>query len=201
VGPLIEGVNVKIADDGEILCKGPNVMIGYYKQPELTVEVMDNGWFKTGDIGAMINNKFLKITDRKKEMFKTSSGKYVAPLPLESKLKESIYIENVMIVGAEQKYTAALIVPSFSNLKQWCKANNIDFNSEELIIKNNDVIEFYKDLVQGFNKYFNNTEQIKKFELIPHYWSVDTGELTPKMSLKRNVIMEKYRDTVDRIYL
>ena len=200
VGPLIDGVEVKIADDGEILCKGPNVMMGYYKHPDLTADVMENGWFKTGDIGMMVNNKFLKITDRKKEMFKTSGGKYVAPLPIESKLKESTYVDNVMVIGAEQKYAGALIVPSFANLKEWCKANNIAVTSDEEIIKNDTVIGFYKDLVESFNKYFNHVEQIKKFELLPHDWSVDTGELTPKMSLKRKVIMEKYRDAVARIY-
>ena len=200
VGPLIDGVEVKIADDGEILSKGPNVMMGYYKHPDLTADVLENGWFKTGDIGMMVNNKFLKITDRKKEMFKTSGGKYVAPLPIESKLKESTYIDNVMVIGAEQKYAGALIVPSFANLKEWCKTNNITVTSDEEIIKNDTVIEFYKDLVESFNKYFNHVEQIKKFELLPHDWSVDTGELTPKMSLKRKVIMEKYRDAVARIY-
>jgi long-chain acyl-CoA synthetase len=200
VGQLIDGVQVKIAEDGEILCKGPNVMKGYYKQPQLTDEVMDNDWFKTGDIGIMIDDQFLKITDRKKEMFKTSGGKYVAPLPIESKLKESMYIETVMVIGAEQKYTGALIVPSYSNLKVWCKENNILYTNEEEIIKNSKVIEFYKDLVESFNKYFNNVEQIKKFELLPHDWTVDTGELTPKMSLKRKVIMEKYRGSVQRIY-
>ena len=200
VGPLIDGVEVKIADDGEILSKGPNVMMGYYKHPDLTADVMENGWFKTGDIGMMVDNKFLKITDRKKEMFKTSGGKYVAPLPIESKLKESTYIDNVMVIGAEQKYAGALIVPSFANLKEWCKTNNITVTSDEEIIKNDTVIEFYKDLVESFNKYFNHVEQIKKFELLPHDWSVDTGELTPKMSLKRKVIMEKYRDAVASIY-
>ena len=200
VGPLIDGVQVKIAEDGEILCKGPNVMKGYYKQPHLTDEVMDNDWFKTGDIGILIDDQFLKITDRKKEMFKTSGGKYVAPLPIESKLKESMYIETVMVIGAEQKYTGALIVPSYSNLKVWCKENNILYTTEEEIIKNSKVIEFYKDLVESFNTYFNNVEQIKKFELLPHDWTVDTGELTPKMSLKRKVIMEKYRGSVQRIY-
>ena len=200
VGPLINGVEVKIADDGEILCKGPNVMMGYYKHPELTAEVMENGWFKTGDIGMFVNDKFLKITDRKKEMFKTSGGKYVAPLPIESKLKESKYIETIMVIGAEQKYAGALIVPSFANVRQWCKSNNIDFISDGEIIKNDKVIEFYKDLVESFNKYFNHVEQIKKFELLSHDWSVETGELTPKLSLKRKVIMEKYRDAVARIY-
>jgi long-chain acyl-CoA synthetase len=200
VGPLIDGVAVKIADDGEILCKGPNVMMGYYKHPELTAEVIEDGWFKTGDIGMVVDNKFLKITDRKKEMFKTSGGKYVAPLPIESKLKESKYIETVMVIGAEQKYAGALIVPSFSNLQGWCKENNIEFVSNEKIINDNKVITFYKDLVESFNKYFNHVEQIKKFELLPHEWTVETGEMTPKLSLKRKVIMEKYRDAVQRIY-
>ena len=200
VGPLIDGIQVKIANDGEILCKGPNVMMGYYKHPELTNEVIEDGWFKTGDIGMMVDNKFLKITDRKKELFKTSGGKYVSPLPIESKLKESMYIETAMVIGAEQKYTGALIVPSFANLKQWCKENNIEYSSDEQAIKNESVIGFYKELIESFNKYFNNVEQIKKFELLPHEWSVESGELTPKLSLKRKVIMEKYRDTVDRIY-
>ena len=152
VGPLIDGVEVKIADDGEILSKGPNVMMGYYKHPDLTADVMENGWFKTGDIGMMVDNKFLKITDRKKEMFKTSGGKYVAPLPIESKLKESTYIDNVMVIGAEQKYAGALIVPSFANLKEWCKTNNITVTSDEEIIKNDTVIEFYKDLVESLDR-------------------------------------------------
>ena len=200
VGPLIDGVEVKIASDGEILCKGPNVMMGYYKHPELTAEAMEDGWFKTGDIGMMIAGKFLKITDRKKELFKTSGGKYVAPLPIESKLKESMYVEAAMVLGAEQKYTGALIVPSFPNLKAWCKGHGIDFISEEQLIKNEKVIAFYRELVENFNKFFNHVEQIKRFELLPHEWTVETGEMTPKLSLKRKVIMEKYRDAVQRIY-
>jgi len=200
VGPLINGVEVKIAADGEILCKGSNVMMGYYKQPELTAESFDDGWYKTGDIGMMVDNKFLKITDRKKEMFKTSGGKYVAPLAIENKLKESMYVENVMVIGADQKYTGALIIPSFSNLKEWCRKNNITYTTNEEMIQNKDVIELYKDMVESFNKYFNHVEQIKKFELLPYNWSVETGELTPKLSLKRKVIMEKQRDAVERIY-
>jgi long-chain acyl-CoA synthetase len=200
VGPLIDGVEVKIADDGEILCKGPNVMMGYYKQPALTADTFDNGWFKTGDIGMMVNNTFLKITDRKKEMFKTSGGKYVAPLPIENKLKESMYVENVMIVGADQKYTGALIVPSFANLKQWCKSNGITYTTDKEIINEKKVLDMYRDLIDSFNKYFNHVEQVKKFELLAHDWSVETGEMTPKLSLKRKVIMEKYCDAVERIY-
>jgi long-chain acyl-CoA synthetase len=200
VGPLIDGVEVKIADDGEILCKGPNIMMGYYKHPELTAEVMENGWFKTGDIGMMVNNKFLKITDRKKEMFKTSGGKYVSPLPIESKLKESLLVENVIVIGADQKYTGALVVPAYPNLKDWCLTNGIEYTSDSEIIKNKEVIDLYKDIVESSNKDFNTVEQIKKFELLPHNWTVDTGELTPKLSLKRKVILERYHDAVERIY-
>ncbi|MEP6596420.1 MAG: long-chain fatty acid--CoA ligase, partial [Ginsengibacter sp.] len=135
-----------------------------------------------------------------KEMFKTSGGKYVAPLAIENKLKESMYVENVMVIGANQKYTGALIIPSFPNLKEWCRMNNITYTTDEQMIKNNEVIVMYKDLVESFNKYFNHVEQIKKFELLPHDWSVQSGEMTPKLSLKRKVIMEKYRDVVERIY-
>ena len=200
VGPLIDGVEVKIAADGEILCQGPNIMLGYYKQPGLTAEVMDGDWFKTGDIGLMVENKFLKITDRKKELFKTSGGKYVAPLPVENKLKESKFIENVMVIGSGQKFTGALIVPSFTNLKEWCKQNEINYISDEEIIKDKNVISFYHNLIESFNKFFNNVEQIKKFELLPQDWKVELGEMTPKLSLKRNVIMEKYSSAVEKIY-
>lgn len=207
VGPLIDGVEVRIAEDGEILSKGPNVMMGYYKRPDLTAEAITDGWYHTGDIGMLVENKkgpypqFLKITDRKKEMFKTSGGKYVAPLPIENKLKESPYIEQVMIVGAEKKYVGALIVPSFPNLKEWCRINGIPFTTNEEIIKHPKVIELYKDLVESFNKYFNHVEQVKRFELLADEWSVDTGEMTPKLSLKRKVVMEKYRDPIERIYM
>lgn len=200
VGPLIHGVSVKIADDGEILCKGPNVMMGYYKQPELTAETFENGWFKTGDIGMLIDDAFLKITDRKKELFKTSGGKYVAPLPIENKLKESRYIENVMILGAERKYTGALIIPSFSNLKEWCRLQAIPELSNEALIQNEKVVDMYKDLIESFNKYFNHVEQVKKFKLLPFEWSVESGELTPKQSLKRKVILERNREIVEKMY-
>src|SRR5688500_14411088 len=200
VGPLIEGVQVKIVEDGEILCKGPNVMMGYYKRPDLTDEVITDDWFHTGDIGMMVDNKFLKITDRKKELFKTSGGKYVAPLPIENKLKESPFIEQVMLVGAEKKFVGALIVPSFPNLRNWAIKNHIDSSGEEGLIRHPKVVEMFKDLVESFNKYFNHVEQVKKFELLAREWSVDTGEMTPKLSLKRKVIMEKYRDVIERIY-
>jgi long-chain acyl-CoA synthetase len=200
VGPLIDNVEVKIAEDGEILCKGPNIMMGYYKRPDLTAEVIDEGWFATGDIGMMVDNKFLKITDRKKELFKTSGGKYVAPLPIESKLKESLYVEQVMVVGSERKFVGALIIPAYDHLQEWCRKNNVPLLPHEQLVQHPKVLELYKDLVESFNKYFNHVEQVKKFELLPNDWTIDTGELTPKLSLKRKVIMEKYRDAVNRIY-
>ena len=200
VGPLIDGVEVKIAEDGEILCKGPNVMMGYYKRPDLTAQEVTDGWFHTGDIGMLTENKFLKITDRKKELFKTSGGKYVAPLPVENKLKESPFIEQVMILGPERKFVGALIIPSFPNLREWCRQNGVADGTNGELIRQPKVIELYKDLVESFNKYFNHVEQIKKFELLPTEWSIDTGELTPKMSMKRKVITEKYKDAIERIY-
>ena len=200
VGPTIEGVEVKIAEDGEILCKGPNVMMGYYKRPDLTAQDIVDGWFHTGDIGTITKDNFLKITDRKKELFKTSGGKYVAPLAIENKLKESPFIEQVMLIGADKKFVSALIVPSFPNLKDWCRKNGIAEEDPDQLIRNEKVNTMFKELVESFNKYFNHVEQVKKFELLAHEWGVDTGELTPKMSVKRKVVIEKYRDTVERIY-
>jgi len=159
VGPLIEGVEVKIAEDGEILTKGPNVMVGYYKRPDLTAEVFTDGWFHTGDIGIMAEDKYLKITDRKKELFKTSGGKYVAPLPIETKLKESMFVEQVIVVGAEQKFAGALIVPSFPNLQAWARRNGITDLSNSGLIRNEKVIDLYKELVESFNKFFNHVER------------------------------------------
>ena len=205
VGPLIDGVQVKMAEDGEILCKGPNVMMGYYKRPDLTAQEITDGWYHTGDIGMLVEgknspDKILKITDRKKELFKTSGGKYVAPLPIENKLKESPFIEQVMLIGAEKKFVGALIVPSFPNLNDWARKNNVDGYNKEELIQNPKVVEMFRELVETFNKFFNHVEQVKKFELLAHEWSVETGEMTPKLSLKRKVIMEKYRDAIERIY-
>jgi long-chain acyl-CoA synthetase len=193
-------VEVKIAEDGEILCKGPNVMMGYYKRPDLTAESMIAGWYHTGDIGLMVDNKFLKITDRKKELFKTSGGKYVAPLPIENKMKESIYVEQIMVVGSGRKFVGALIVPAFPNLKDWARKEGITDTSDEALIDNPKVIKLYGDLVDSYNKYFNHVEQVKKFQLLPREWSIETGEMTPKLSIKRKVVMEKYQDEIERIY-
>ncbi|MGN6417536.1 MAG: AMP-dependent synthetase/ligase [Pseudobacter sp.] len=203
VGLLLDGVDVKIAEDGEILCKGPNIMMGYYKRPDLTAEAVSDGWYHTGDIGQFVDNKFLKITDRKKELFKTSGGKYVAPLPIENKLKESRFVEQVMVVGPERKFVGALIVPSFPNLKDWARKEGLNELAEmenSKLIKQPKVIQLFKDLIENFNKFFNHVEQVKKFELLVNEWSINTGELTPKLSIKRKVITEKYQDAIERIY-
>ncbi len=200
VGLVLEGQEVKLEADGEICVKGPSVMMGYYKKPELTAETIINGWLHTGDIGVFEDGKFLKITDRKKELFKTSGGKYVAPQAIENKLKESPFVEQVMVVGADQKFVGALIVPSLPNLKEWMRLKEIKFTTNEDAIHHPKVLELYKELIESFNKFFNHVEQIKKFELLPNEWSIDTGEMTPKLSMKRKVIMEKYKSAVDRIY-
>ncbi|MBK8088163.1 MAG: long-chain fatty acid--CoA ligase [Chitinophagaceae bacterium] len=201
VGTVIKGVEVKIAEDGEICCKGDNVMMGYYKRPDLTAEVIDkDGYFHTGDIGIMVDQKFLKITDRKKEIFKTSGGKYVAPQPIENKMKESPFIEQMIVVGPERKFAGALIVPSFENLKEWAKQNKISFGTIHDLVRHPAVLEMYKHVVEEFNQQFNHVEQIKKFELCPTEWTVDGGELTPTLKLKRKVITEKYKDAIERIY-
>lgn len=202
VGPLINGVEVKLEADGEICCKGDNVMMGYYKQPQLTAEVLTkDGWFHTGDIGVWQEGKFLKITDRKKEIFKTSGGKYVAPQPIENKMKESPFIEQMMVVGAEQKFAGALIVPAMPTLLEWSKQHNVgSLDNAEALLQDPKVIELYKSIVEEYNKDFNHVEQVKKFELINGEWTIDGGELTPTLKLKRKVIMQKYADAVERIY-
>jgi long-chain acyl-CoA synthetase len=175
-------------------------MVGYYKRPDLTAEVIVDGWLHTGDIGVWDAGRYLKITDRKKELFKTSGGKYVAPQPIENKLKESTFVEQVMVVGADKKFVAALIVPAFPMVKDWMRANSIPFESNEQAIRHPKVLELFNHLVDSFNKYFNRVEQIKKFELLTAEWGIDTGEMTPKMSLKRKVVLEKYKDVVEKLY-
>jgi long-chain acyl-CoA synthetase len=200
VGVVLHGQQVKLEADGEICVKGPSVMMGYYKRPDLTAETIVDGWLHTGDIGIFEEKKFLKITDRKKELFKTSGGKYVAPQPIENKMKESPYVEQMMIVGAEQKFVGALIVPSMPNLREWMRQQAITFTSNEDAIHHPKVLEFYRKLIDSFNEFFNHVEQVKRFELLPDEWTIDSGELTPTLKLKRKVIMEKYKTAIERIY-
>jgi long-chain acyl-CoA synthetase len=200
VGPVINGIELRLEADGEICVKGPSVMKGYYKRPDMTAETVIDGWLFTGDIGVLEDGKFLRITDRKKELFKTSGGKYVAPAAIENKLKESRFIEQVIVVGSEMKFVSALIVPAYAQLTEWCRQHGYETASNQAMIGNPQVIKFYMELVNGFNQQFNHVEQIKKFELLPAEWSIETGELTPKMSIKRKFILEKYRSYIDRIY-
>jgi long-chain acyl-CoA synthetase len=201
VGLVINGVEVKLEADGEICCRGENVMMGYYKRPDLTAEVIDeDGFFHTGDIGTFTKGRFLKITDRKKEIFKTSGGKYVAPQPIENKMKESKFIEQMMVVGADQKFAAALIVPSFESLQTWANEQGITFRSKEELITHPRVLDLYKKIIESYNPQFNQVEQIKKFELVPQEWTVDAGEMTPTLKLRRKVILENYKHILTRIY-
>lgn len=203
VGPPLDGVEVKLAEDGEILAKSPSMMQGYYKRPDLTAEVVKDGWLYTGDIGIWVEDKFLKITDRKKELFKTSGGKYVAPQPIENKMKESRYVEQIIVVGNDRKFVGALIVPSFQGLKDYLKENNDappeNISNEELI-KLPRVVKLIGSVVDHYNTYFNQVEQVKKFRLLPNEWTVDGGEMTPKLSLKRKVILNKFQNEIEEIY-
>lgn len=199
VGMLLDGVEVKIAEDGEILCKGPNVMQGYYKQPDLTAEVITDGWFHTGDIG-VLEDGFLRITDRKKEMFKTSGGKYIAPQLMENKFKESIFIEQIMVLGEGEKFPSALVVPNFEVLYDWCKDEGIDAGDPKKLIENPRVNQLYEQEINERNADFGNWEQIKKFELLEKPWGVDSGELTPTLKLKRRIIKEKFQNLIEKIY-
>jgi len=201
VGPVVPGIQVKFAEDGEILCKGPNVMQGYYKQPENTRDAIDaDGWFHTGDIGTMVDGRFLKITDRKKALLKTSGGKYIAPQPIENKMKESRYIEQIMVVGDGQKFAAALIVPKFAELEAWAKTNNITYSDREDLMNKQTVHELYRGVLDKYNEFFGHVEQVKKFELLLKEWTVEGGEITPKLDLKRKNILEKYRALVNKMY-
>lgn len=201
VGPVLKNIEVKIAEDGEILMKGPSLMIGYYNRPDATAEVIDKeGWFHTGDIGTFVENRFLKITDRKKEIFKTSGGKYIAPLMLENKLKESPFIEQALVIGESQKFASAFIVPSFAYLKEWCKKNNISYTTNEEMIKNAEVKKIISSEIEKINKELSQYETIKRPELLPREWSIERGEMTPKLSLKRKVIMETNKELFGKIY-
>jgi long-chain acyl-CoA synthetase len=201
VGKVIDKVEVKIAEDGEILCKGPNVMLGYYKDEEQTKEVLKDGYFHTGDIGEIDSEGFLKITDRKKEMFKTSGGKYISPQLLENAMKQSRFIEQIMVIGDGQKMPAAFIQPNFDFIKEWERIHGITVGTtNEEIIANPKVIERIQEEVTILNEKFGSWEKIKRFELTPDVWSITGGHLTPTMKLKRKIVMNKYIDLFHKIY-
>ncbi|MBP4138303.1 AMP-dependent synthetase/ligase [Flavobacterium geliluteum] len=201
VGKVIRNVEVKIAEDGEILCKGPNVMMGYYKDTEKTAEAMQGGYFHTGDIGEIDSEGFLKITDRKKEMFKTSGGKYIAPQLIENAMKQSRFIEQIMVIGDGEKMPAAFIQPNFEFVKEWAKIHKIALGSTNAeIAANPEVIKRIDSEVETINEKFGNWEKIKRFELTPDVWSIDGGQLTPTLKLKRKIIKEIYKDLYAKIY-
>ncbi len=201
VGRPLDDVTVKIAEDGEILVKGPNVMMGYYNKPEATKEVFtEDGFFKTGDIGELSADNFLKITGRKKETFKTSGGKYIAPQVIENKMKESSFIEQLMVVGEGEKHPSAIIQPAFDFLKDYCKRKNIPYSSNASIVNNQTIIDRIQKEVDHYNENFAKYEQVKRFILVPDFWGIDTGEMTPTMKIKRAIVKAKYLDQIEAIY-
>jgi long-chain acyl-CoA synthetase len=201
VGPVLPGVELKFAPDGEILVRGPNVMLGYYNRPERTTEVLNSeGWFHTGDIGLMVEGKYLRITDRKKEMFKTSGGKYIAPQVLENRFKESAFIEHCMVIGENRKHPSALIVPAFEYLKNWCRVKEIAYTSDLDIISHPRVISRIKEEIVQINQYFGHHEQIKKWVIVSDPWTAATGELSPTLKLRRKFLAEKYARLIEEMY-
>jgi len=201
VGPVIDDVEVKIADDGEILCRGVNIMMGYYKAPDLTAEMIDkDGWLHTGDIGVMEEGKFLKITDRKKEMFKLSAGKYIAPQVIENKLKESSFIEQAMVIGENEKFASAILSPNFSFLHDWCSIHKIQYRDNQALIELPEVIDRFNREVKEVNKNLGEHEQIKRFRLVTEEWTPTTGELSPTLKLKRNYLTKEYKELIAEIY-
>jgi long-chain acyl-CoA synthetase len=200
VGLPIEGVEMKLEADGEICVAGPSVMKGYYKLPELTAETVIDGWLHTGDIGELIDGKYLKITDRKKELFKTSGGKYVAPQPIENKMKESPFIEQIVLVGDNKKMVTALVVPSFAKLREWAKQNDTEFTSNEAIIQHPKVLSMFESIIAEYNLLYNQVEQVKKFTLIPREFTIDQGEMTPKLSIRRKQVLANFEKEIDLMY-
>lgn len=202
VGMTIEGVEVKIADDGEILCKGPNVMIGYYNDPELTRAAFDEeGWFRTGDIGHIEDSKFLMVTDRKKEIFKLSNGKFIAPQIIENIFRESPLVDQIMVIGEHEKFASALISPNFKFFNDWKTSRNITFEDNDELIQNQQVQSLFSDEVTRFNKRLSTWERVNRFRLVSDEWSPSTGELSPTLKLRRSFIRDKYRAFVDQIYM
>ncbi len=200
-GHVLPGTNVKIAEDGEILTRGGHVMKGYFNAPELTAEAIDpDGWLHTGDLGTLTPEGRLRITGRKKEMFKTAFGKYVVPTVIENKICEDSLVDNVMVVGENRQFAAALIVPNFIDLRAWCKRKDIEYTTNEEMIKHPDVLKKFKKIVDYYNTFFGDTEKVKRFILIGYEWSVQTGELTPTLKLKRNKLLEKYHDQIEKLF-
>ncbi len=201
VGPVLKNTRVKIAEDHEILCKGPGVMLGYYKEPALTAEAVDSeGWFHTGDLGRIETEGHLKITGRKKELFKTSFGKYVSPEMIENNLKESEFIDALMVVGENQKYAAAIVVPDFAHLRSWCQIKGIPYTSNKEMIEMERIKKRFHKEIHKYNKHLGATEQIKSFELLPNEWTVDSGELTATLKLRRSLINERYKTEIEKLF-
>ena len=201
VGKPLANVKVRIAEDGEIQVKGPNVMIGYYNKPEETIQTFtEDGWLKTGDIGELTLDGYLKITDRKKEIFKTSGGKYIAPQVMENKFKESPFIEQIMVIGESQKHPAAIVQPAFEFLEKWCKKEKLPCKDRKEMVSNEKVKEKFAQEVEKYNTFFAQYEKIKKFELCPENWTIEGGEITPTLKLKRKAILSKYKELYNRIY-
>lgn len=202
VGPVLKNVEVRISPEGEILVKGPNVMQGYFKDPEMTNDAIDNeGWFHTGDVGLIESTGHLRITGRIKEIFKTSMGKYISPALIENKFKESPFIDGIMVIGENQKFAAAIIVPNFDHLRSWCTIKEIEYTSDNEMITNKEVITRFRKEVEHYNAFFGDYEQVKKFELTDHEWTVQSGELTANLKLKRDRITERCSEKINRIYV
>ncbi len=200
-GRKLHNVEIKIAEDGEILIKGPNVMMGYYNQPEMTLEVLsDDGWFSTGDIGTLVDGQYLKITDRKKEIFKTSGGKYVAPQPMENTYKSSRFIDQIMVVGENQKHPSALVVPELAFCKDWCSRKGLKCETQADLSANATLKERIWKEIDEMNVNYGKFEQVKKIELCEAAWTIETGELTPSLKLKRKFILSKYEHLMTKIY-
>lgn len=200
VGPTLKNVDVKISDTGEILVNGPNVMKGYYRDEEMTSQAIVDGWLHTGDVGIVDEDGMLKITGRVKEIFKTSMGKYISPVLIENKIKESPFFDQIIVLGENQKFAAALIVPDFEHLESWCRIKDIEYTTNEEMISSKVIRDRFKKEIDCFNKQFGDTEKIRKFELIDHEWTIDTGEITANLKLKRSLIMKKYNEVIDSLF-
>lgn len=201
VGPILKGVEVRFADDGEILTRGPHVMLGYYKDPTYTAQVIDeDGWFHTGDIGTLVSGRYLKITDRKKDIFKLSAGKYIAPQLIENKLRESEYIEQVMVVGENEKFASAIIVPNFNTLHYWALKYKLHYRDNVQLLQLPEVHDKYQKVIDALNKDLAAHEQIKRFRLVPDEWTTANGLLSPTLKIKRNILLDKYKGVVAEIY-